>query len=64
MKTTSNDLAKPNIINANTAGATTNNNAFRRPSASEINPLNKLPNGWPMYVQVAANKMDWISFFL
>lgn len=63
-KTTSNDPAKPNIMNASTAGATTNISAFRLPSASEIKPLNMLPKGWPMYVQVAVSKIDSISFFL
>lgn len=58
---TSNDSAKPSMINAITAGATTNISARRRPSASEIKPLNKLPNGWPMYVHMAANKIHWIS---
>lgn len=48
-----NELEKPSITNARTAGATTNISARLRPNLSEINPLNTLPNGWPINVRLA-----------
>lgn len=56
-----NELDRLSITNANTAGATISINAQRRPIASEIRPLSKLPNGWPIHVKLAAN---WMKRFI
>lgn len=55
IETSINELEKPSIINAKTAGATTIISARRRPNLSEINPLSTLPNGWPIKVRLAEN---------
>lgn len=55
------ESAKPNEINAKTAGATMNKSAFRRPSASDTKPLSKLPNGCPINVKLAAQRNKHIQ---
>lgn len=56
-QTIQNDSAIPNAMNVVTAGTITNINARRRPRASDRKPLKILPNGWPMYIKLAAHEM-------
>lgn len=59
-----NEFAKPKQINAMTAGPTIYIRDFRRPNSSDKKPLIKLPNGCPINVHVAANKINLNFSFL
>lgn len=59
-QTIQNDSAIPNAMNVAAAGTMININALRRPRASDKKPLKKLPNGWPIYIKLAAYEMiNW-----
>lgn len=52
-----NDLVMLSQMNIPIAGVITSIIALRRPNPSDRKPLKKLPNGWPMFVRLAAMTM-------